>query len=410
MNQMYGTVTSLHIEPSSRCNASCPVCARNSRGGAVLPDLELTELSLADIKQMIPVELIAQITNITFCGNIGDPGMTTELLQILEYFREHSPNIQLRVSTNGGMRNAEFWTAMGNFFKINQTGYSGVVFGVDGLEDTNHIYRRGVIWEKLIRNMRAYSATGATARWEWLLFDHNKHQIEEAQKLAKELKFELIFKNPIGFATDNNTFKPIAVYNKIGEYEYAIWPADHVGEKVTPDVAHIIDFPTMYKQHKIHKTVPMITEFSRSLENNTIKCKSIAKLNQGEVYISSTGYMLPCCYLGNILGTPGGTYSRYQFDNLIRNYGMEKFNLRKQSMAEILRGPEFSKFFIDGWTADTIKNGKLLFCLETCGQTELNVFDKLYKHDLNSNSIIELKKHQTETDFFLGARVPDSTK
>ena len=65
---------------------------------------------------------------------------------------------------------------------------------------------------------------------------------------------------------------------------------------------------------------------------------------------------------------------------------MEKFNLRKQSMAEILKGPEFSKFFIDGWAADTIKNGKLLFCLETCGQTELNAFDNLYKHDLNSNT------------------------
>lgn len=386
MNQMYGTVTSLHIEPSSRCNASCPVCIRNSSGGAVHPDLELTELSLADIKQMIPVELIAQITNITFCGNVGDPCMASELIQILEYFREHSPEIQLLVSTNGGMRDTTFWTAMGNFFKLNQTSYSGVVFGVDGLEDTNHIYRRGVVWEKLIRNMRAYSATGATARWDWLLFDHNKHQIEEARKLAKELNFELTFKNPMGFANDNNTFNPMAVYNKRGEYEYAIWPADHVGKKTAPNVARIVDFPAMYKQQKIHKTVPVITEFGRSLENNTIKCKSLAKLNQGEVYISATGHMLPCCYLGSVLGTTAGTYSRYQFNNLIDNYGIEKFDLRKQSMAEILKGPEFSKFFIDGWAADTIENGKLLFCLETCGQTESNVFDKLFKHDLNSNT------------------------
>ena len=71
---------------------------------------------------------------------------------------------------------------------------------------------------------------------------------------------------------------------------------------------------------------------------------------------------------------------------MIRNYGLEKFNLRKQSMADILKGPEFSKFFIDGWAADTIENGKLLFCLETCGQSELNAFDKLYNKEVNSST------------------------
>jgi MoaA/NifB/PqqE/SkfB family radical SAM enzyme len=47
-------VKRLHIELSSRCNASCPACSRNYSGGPVASDLELTELSIDDIKRMVP--------------------------------------------------------------------------------------------------------------------------------------------------------------------------------------------------------------------------------------------------------------------------------------------------------------------------------------------------------------------
>jgi hypothetical protein len=53
----------------------------------VAADLELTDLSLDDIKRMVPVEIAKNIKNINFCGNVGDPGMAPDLLEILEYFR-----------------------------------------------------------------------------------------------------------------------------------------------------------------------------------------------------------------------------------------------------------------------------------------------------------------------------------
>ena len=150
-------VKRLHIELSSRCNASCPACSRNYSGGPVADDLELTELSIDDIKRMVPEEIAKNLIGINFCGNVGDPGMAPDLLPILEYFRGHSPKIVQQLRTNGGMRNEKFWTELGNFF-VKQPpprdnhlfSKAGVVFSVDGLEDTNHIYRRGVIWEKLI--------------------------------------------------------------------------------------------------------------------------------------------------------------------------------------------------------------------------------------------------------------------
>ncbi len=109
-------VRRLHIELSSRCNASCPACSRNYAGGPVAVDLELTELSLDDIKRMVPVEIAQNLIGINFCGNVGDPGMAPDLIPILEYFREQSPEIVQQIRTNGGMRNEKFWTELGNFF------------------------------------------------------------------------------------------------------------------------------------------------------------------------------------------------------------------------------------------------------------------------------------------------------
>jgi len=390
MEQMYEVenVKRLHIELSSRCNANCPACSRNYSGGPVADGLELTDLSLDDIKRMVPEEIAKNLIGINFCGNVGDPGMAPDLIPILEYFREHSPKIVQQLRTNGGMRNEKFWTSLGNFF-VNQSpardnhlfSKAGVVFSVDGLEDTNHIYRRGVIWEKLIKNMRAYSATGAFAVWEWLLFEHNEHQVEEARILSKELGFEFIVKNPLGFGEYEDTLNGINVYGKDGDYEYTIWPSKYTGFRKDPPFGNKVDFKFMNQ-----KRIPILSEFSKELEKNSaIVCKSIEHKESKEIYISANGYMLPCCFLGGVFGQFNSSYSRHQFNKMINDYGLEVFNLKNQSILDIIQGSDFSKFFLDGWKADTIENGKLLYCLETCGHK--SAMDKLY-----SKKIIEVNK------------------
>ena len=381
MEKMYEVhqVARLHIELSSRCNASCPACSRNYAGGPVSHDLELTELSLEDIKRMVPVEIANNLIGNNFCGNVGDPGMAPDLIPILEYFREHSPKIVQQLRTNGGMRNEKFWTALGEFFKKQPPpkddalfSKSGVVFSVDGLEDTNHIYRRGVVWEKLYRNMKAYSETGAWALWEWLVFEHNQHQLDDARKLAAELGFEFIVKNPLGFGEYEDEPSGMTVYSKEGDYEYSIWPANFKGVKKPPPFGNKVRFDSTTQ-----KRVPIMPEFSKELEKNSeIVCKSLVNKKYKEIYISANGYMLPCCFLGGVFGQFYTSYSRYQFNNMINEYGLEVFNLKNKSMLDIIDGPEFSKFFLDGWKAETIEGGKLLFCLETCGHK--SAMDKLY--------------------------------
>lgn len=390
MHKMYEVynVKRLHIELSSRCNASCPACSRNYAGGPVARDLELVDLSLDDIKRMVPTEIAGNLIGINFCGNVGDPCMSPDLIPILEYFRQNSPRIVQQIRTNGGMRNKKFWRQLGEFFSKQPPARdnhlfskAGVVFSVDGLEDTNHIYRRKVKWEKLICNMRAYSETGAFAVWEWLIFEHNQHQLDEAKKLAEELGFEFIVKNPLGFGEYEDKLSGLHVYDEKGDYEYTIWPANYSGAKHNPPFGSKVDFNFITQ-----KVIPILPDFSRELEkNSTIVCKSIIHKESKEIYISANGYMLPCCFLGGIFGQFHSSYSRHQFNSLITKYGLEKFDLKTQSMLDIINGEDFSKFFLEGWSKDTIENGKLLYCLETCGHK--SAMDKLY-----STKTIEVKK------------------
>lgn len=371
----------LHLELSSRCNASCPACSRNLAGGPVSPNLKITELTIDDIKSFFPEVFARNLIGINYCGNVGDPGMALDLLPILEYFQSTSQkNIAQQVRTNGGMRKPEYWQDVGKFFaglpkrpdESHIFYHPAVVFSVDGLEDTNHLYRRGVRWDKVMANMEAYASTGAFGIWEFLVFEHNQHQLEDAKKLADKLGFAFSPKNPMGFGEYNGKPQGMNVYAKTGEYEYTIYPSDFTGERTVMPENFKVDFTQAMTEQ-----VPELTDFSKDLASTSgIKCKSIEPLSQ-ELYVSSTGHMLPCCFLGGVFGQFNTSYSRWQFNEKIKEMGIDKIDLRQNSIYDILTGPYFSKFFTDGWNHETVEEGKLLYCVETCGS--ISAIDKLYR-------------------------------
>jgi MoaA/NifB/PqqE/SkfB family radical SAM enzyme len=370
----------LHIELSSRCNASCPACSRNLAGGPTSPNLEITELTYNDIVNFFPEKFLKNIIGINFCGNVGDPGMAVDLLPILEYFQKHGKQyIAQQVRTNGGMRSTDFWKDMGKFFAAaprqpnisHSFYYPGVVFSVDGLEDTNHIYRRGVRWDRLMANMEAYASTGAFGIWEWLIFEHNQHQVEEARKIAEKLGFHFAVKNPMGFNEYQGVQEGMNVYSKDGNYEYSIYPANFNGKRNDHLIGHKVDFTATMVEN-----VPELTDFSKHLgKTSGIRCKSLEQVAQ-EIYVSATGHLLPCCFLGGVFGQFNSTYARWQFNDKIKAMGIDNIDLRKNSIYEILMGPNFSEFFHEGWKAKSVEEGRLLYCVETCGS--ISAIDKLY--------------------------------
>ncbi len=361
------SIKKLQIELTTKCNASCPVCSRNYSGGEVIEGLNNDTLSLTDIKQMFPVEILHNLRRINYCGNLGDAGFVKELPEILQYFQTMSNHDLIQhVRTNAGMRSSDFWHDLGTFFyNTNKEipdyplSKAGVVFSVDGLEDTNHIYRRGVMWDKVISNMTAYSEAGGYAIWEWLIFDHNKHQVEEAKLLAKKLGFGFSVKKPLGFY-EGNPF--IEVFDKTGQHEYNIYPVDYIGNKeYIPSGKKI----SIRSQSQPPKLSSQVNEWSKTMD---IKCESLQHPEDQAIFVTASGHLLPCCYLGGALVERTNSYSRYQFKEQVSHLGLDKFDLRKNSLTDILKSPYFTNFFKEGWDRESAEKGKLLFCAEVCGK------------------------------------------
>lgn len=175
----------LHMETSSVCNAACPQCGRETNPN-FNKKTDARSLSLAQVQQLFDVEFVAGLRKMFMCGNYGDPAAAPETIEIFQYFRQHNPAIDLEIHSNGSLRTAEWWSSLGAVLN-GPRDYA--YFGIDGLEDTNHIYRVNTSWSKIMENAQSFISAGGQAIWVYLVFEHNEHQVEQARALAQELGF-----------------------------------------------------------------------------------------------------------------------------------------------------------------------------------------------------------------------------
>lgn len=175
----------LHVEPTDVCQAACPMCARETDKN--FNKSSKHHLKIEQIQRHFTDRVISNLDKMFMCGNYGDPAAGYYTIDIYNYFRRINPDIVLGMNTNGGVQSTFFWHALGNLFNQSQ---DYCVFSIDGLEDTNFVYRKNVDWKKLMSNAEAFIAAGGSAHWDMLVYKHNQHQVEDCEKLARDMGFK----------------------------------------------------------------------------------------------------------------------------------------------------------------------------------------------------------------------------
>ena len=352
-------IKTIHLEVTQNCQASCPMCDRNQNGGAINPHINLDELTLTDIKNIFSPKFISQLDTMYMCGNLGDPIIAQDTLEIFEYFRECNPNIWLSMNTNAGAKTAEWWKKLAKIF-----GKKGaVIFSVDGLEDTNHIYRQGVIWKNVERNALAFIEAGGRARWDFLVFEHNQHQVEKARRMAEAGGFEKFVAKKTGrFVTATSEKKEVhqAVDRKGNE----------TAELKKPD--------EKYQNAAIQK-YDEVKEKHGSMDayydNAFIDCK-VKK--EGSLFITAEGLVLPCCW------TAGRMYKWWHKDPKVEQIwdfiddvgGKEALDARR-GLEEVFETGIFN-LIEKSWSKPSCNQGKLKVCSMKCG-SEFDPFGEQFK-------------------------------
>ena len=375
----YNDIKTLHLEVTDKCNAACPMCARNINGGEDNPQLPEVELSIADVETMFPVEFVKQLDRMYMCGNYGDPIAAKDTLEIFQYFRNHNPKMTLSLHTNGSAKSTEWWTQLAN--TLGPKGY--VVFSVDGLEDTNHLYRQNTVFNKIMTNAQAFIDAGGRARWDYIVFAHNEHQVDEAEALATKMGFEKFqFKKSARFFSNASgvTKEMHQSANRKGMETTLLQPpvnpkyrnsalqelskiASTKNEiKFLP--SKVVDLDSILGRQVFHIEEDKKSPMEKYWDTASIKCK-VAE--EKSLYVSAEGIVQPCCW------TAGQMYVWYwhpessQVWDLINAVGKDNLNAKKTSLQGIVDGLFFQTLLPESWKKTSCADGKLAVCAKTCG-------------------------------------------
>jgi MoaA/NifB/PqqE/SkfB family radical SAM enzyme len=337
-------VRQIHLEVTTQCNAACPMCARNVYGGSVNPYLPLTELTAADVRAILPESIIKDISHIFLCGNYGEPSVASEVADILEYFRDANATVKLGMHTNGSTRTPAWWREMA-------TVVSYVKFGIDGLADTNHIYRRNTSWTKIMNNTAAFIDAGGVAEWEYIVFEHNEHQVDAARKLSEKLGFKTFCTRLTSrFLFQGQYRNDFPVLDRSGKVEFTLRPPRRP-EFLNPAVVGISDLLRRGVSHKEY------------LSKTKINCLALA---DRKIFVSAEGLVFPCCYTGHIYPWHGHP-NNPTYTLLMKHGGKDAIDGRRHPLEAIVQG-EFFQAVCRSWDFPSVDAGKLAVCAQICGE------------------------------------------
>lgn len=361
----YKQINEVHLEITQRCNAACPMCDRNHNGGLVNRHIRGNEqeLSLSDCIDIFPADFIAQLNTMFMCGNLGDPISARDTLEVMQWFRDCNPNMWLSMNTNAGARDVEWWTKLAKVIGRNGC----VIFSVDGLEETNHLYRQNVKWEFVERNMKAFIAAGGRARWDYLIFEHSECDVERAEQLAKEWGVEKFMKKKTGrFVTSSSVPKEThQATNRKGVDTTTL---------AKPKKAEHQNL-ALLKQKEIEKTYGSMMDYYNQA---TIKCKVVSK-DRKSMFVTAEGLIMPCCW------TAGRMYKFWHedpkveqiWDFIDRAGGKEGISAKVHGIERVFSSG-IMQDIQKSWTLNSIKEGKLGVCAMKCG-TEFDPYGEQFK-------------------------------
>jgi hypothetical protein len=326
------------------------MCSRNYHGGLENPNLKISDWTIAEFKKVFYPDLLKQLEGIYFCGNFGDPIINDDLLLMCEYCSSINPKLQVRIHTNGSARSSNWWK---NLFKVLPKNHF-VIFGIDGLEDTHHLYRIGTSFKNILKNAKIFINEGGTAEWVFIKFKHNEHQVEEARQLAEQYGFKM-------FTVKNSTrfLEPkFPVYDNQGSTKYYLEPpSDNRVILITPS---------------------MIGKFKDWVDSAEINCYV---QNNKELYFDAHKKVFPCCFLAS---APYNYYNsqseisairtqiKKQYTELVESLGgIDKLDLLKNNLRDIIDSLEWQNSWEEYWTSK-----KLITCARTCGNSDLDNISK----------------------------------
>jgi len=323
---MYSTKTleQITIEPTSYCNARCPQCDRfDEKNNLIVP---LKHLDISILNKNLRPEFFPNLKQIDLEGNCGDVLSHKNPMGLVYLYRDVG---KLRMVTNGSIRNKEFFKDLATFKNLE------LVFSIDGLLDTNHLYRQECDFEKILDNANTFNSAGGNSTWKFIVFKHNEHQIDEAENLSKKMGFKNFTIQHSDRSWHNGWKWP--VYNK-NQYQFDLEPSSKFDKDLSSDHRQLNEKLThIVRQNKKINHCPMA--------------------QQKKIFVDHNGYVIPCCMLSNDLWNE--TYNTKFLKKYIKD--LDSVSLYKNSVQDIFESDFYRKDLLQSFVSKPMPKC-LLYC------------------------------------------------
>lgn len=295
--------------------------------------------------EILSSEAGSSIKKVTYCGNYGDPMVHPKALEIFQKCASYGVT-QQKVDTNGAMRNPEWWAKVGSIpgFEVN--------FAIDGLEDTNHIYRVNTKFDRIMKNAQAFIDAGGIAHWVFIVFDHNQHQVEEARALSKKMGFKRFANKETvrAFSPDKGTKNLEGrAYKKSSKHEATVKTYG------LPDIKEYQ--PVMLREGYAERPVSCLAQ------------------EKSQLFLTCDERIIPCCHVQEFFHIKeydktrtDKKYQQYEIDGFYNKHGMLT-DLSEHSFDEIYESyAEAFPYLVKEW-----EDRSLPRCNKKCGSNFRNV-------------------------------------
>ncbi|HWP85313.1 MAG TPA: radical SAM protein [Terriglobia bacterium] len=169
------------VDPCNVCNLRCPLCPT----GNYTLDRNQGMMSFATFKSII--DQIKRYALTVGVYNLGEPFLNRQIFDMIEYAQAN--NIGTNLSSNFN------WPVPVDVRDIVRSGLEYITVSLDGLtQETYSRYRVNGDVKEVFENMKALLAAREAmhsktpvVEWQFIVFEHNEHELPQVKQLAKQL-------------------------------------------------------------------------------------------------------------------------------------------------------------------------------------------------------------------------------
>jgi hypothetical protein len=191
----------------------------------------------------------------------------------------------------------------------------------------------------VIKNAKAFIAAGGHAVWKMIKFDHNLHQIDQARAISKQLGFAQ-------FRAETTKRSQAPVFGLDQQIKHTIGKPQQT------------TFAVAWKSRTQDEI--LLEDIVGQRTPTPINCKVVAKKS---LYISSTGHVYPCCWLGfNPKDYGHGNY--HQAANAQFKHFVAENNALEHGIGHCI---QWFNNIEQSWHKPSFESGRLIICNDMCG-------------------------------------------